>query len=106
MVYALFYALMSCAKKINVTIGWGDGRVVGGKKSTIITISPIGDNLVLHSREVLPLHSLASAIPVCIYDGRKSLGDNEFMCPLRRMQSEQSSPLCFGREGSCNVASP
>ena len=60
----------------------GEGRVVGGKKPTIITISPIGDNLVLHSREVLPLHSQASAIPVCIYDGREYLGDNEFMCPL------------------------
>ena len=67
-------------------MGWGDGRVVGGKKSTIITISPIGDNLVLRSREeVLPLHSPALAIPVCIYDGsdnRLCLEENIWKFPL------------------------
>ena len=50
---------------------WGDARVVGGSKSTAVTISPIDHSLVL-SDTSLKLHSPLLAVSVCVYSG----GDN------------------------------
>lgn len=48
---------------------WGDARVIGGKKSTIITLSPIDHHFVLREDRVRKLHSPAMAMTLAIYDG-------------------------------------
>ena len=65
--------MLSFARSVWIIIlqVWGDARVVGGSKSTAVTISPIDHSLVL-SDTSLKLHSPLLAVSVCVYSG----GDN------------------------------
>ena len=71
-----FYVLKLYFLRLQV---WGDARVIGGNKSTAVTISPIDNHLVLDSSQTLKLHSPMLAVSTCIYSGddkRISLGAN------------------------------
>ena len=73
---SVFYVLKLYFLRLQV---WGDARVIGGNKSTAVTISPIDNHLVLDSSQTLKLHSPMLAVSTCIYSGddkRISLGAN------------------------------